>query len=195
MRKLADYEETIVPTLFKPVQFNIIKKLNAGKRLTENEKRYLRGNMGKKLNVLEELEGKGITTDSVNLLLSGIGSYYITGLDALRHNGYGWYFEPKIIEIINTKIEGNIRIKNRILKFIRIKSIKNSKYALDKKMGLKYATNEQIITDTRITKNEYAKTVWMQMLSRYKSMFVRCYSKFRHMIPQEKTIKYEEFGV
>jgi len=68
IRKLADSEEVIVPTLFKPVQFNIIKKLNAGKKLTENEKRYLRGNMRKKLNVLEELEEKEITTDSVNKL-------------------------------------------------------------------------------------------------------------------------------
>src|SRR3989338_7380295 len=121
IRKLADSEEVIVPTLFKPVQFNIIKKLNAGKKLTGNEKRYLRGNMRKKLNVLEELEEKGITTNSVSILLSSISSYYITGLEALRHNGYGWYFEPKIIEIINTKIEGNIRIGNKTLKLIRVK--------------------------------------------------------------------------
>ena len=45
IRKLVNFEEVVVPTLFKPVQFNIIKKLNTGKKLTENEKRYLRGNM------------------------------------------------------------------------------------------------------------------------------------------------------
>ena len=195
IRKLADSEEVIVPTLFKPVQFNIIKKLNAGKKLTENEKRYLRGNMRKKLNVLEELEEKGITTNSVSILLSSISSYYITGLEALRHNGYGWYFEPKIIEIINTKIEGNIRIGNKTLKLIRVKSIENSSYTVDEKTGLKYAANEQIIKDTGITKNEYTKTVWMQMLSRYKNMFVKDYNKFKHLIPQEKTINYEEFGM
>lgn len=60
------------------------------------------------------------------------------------------YFEPKVIEVINTKIEGSIRI--------------------DEKTGLKYATNEQIIKDTSITKNEYTKNIWMQMLSRYKNI-------------------------
>lgn len=195
IRKLADSEEVIVPTLFKPVQFNIIKKLNAGKKLTENEKRYLRGNMRKKLNMLWELEEKEAATDSINILLSSISSYYVTGLEALRHNGYGWYFEPKIIEIINTKIEGNIRMTDKILKFIRVKSIENSSYAVDEKKGLKYATNEQIIKDTGMTKNEYTKNVWMQMLSRYKSMFVKNYSKFRHLVPKEKTINYAEFGV
>jgi len=195
IRKLADSEEVIVPTLFKPVQFNIIKKLNAGKKLTGNEKRYLRGNMRKKLNVLEELEEKGITTNSVSILLSSISSYYITGLEALRHNGYGWYFEPKIIEIINTKIEGNIRIGNKTLKLIRVKSIENSSYTVNEKTGLKYATNEQIIKDTGTTKNEYTKNVWKQMLSRYKNMFIKDYTKFKHLILQEKTINYEEFGV
>lgn len=195
IRKLAESEDVIVPALFKPVQFNIIKKLNAGKKLTENEKRYLRGNMRKKLNILEELEEKEITTDGVNILLSSISSYYITGLEALRHNGYGWYFEPKIIEIINTKIEGNIRMTDKILKFIRVKSVKNSSYTVDEKKSLKYATNEQIIKDTGITKNEYAKNVWVQMLSRYKNMFVKNYSKFKHFMPKEKTINYGEFGV
>lgn len=52
--------------------------LNAGKKLTENEKRYLRGNMMKKLNVLEELEEKEATANSVSMLLSSISSYYIT---------------------------------------------------------------------------------------------------------------------
>ena len=195
IRKLANSEEVVVPTLFKPVQFNIIKKLNIGKKLTENEKRYLRGNMRKKLNLLEELENKEEISNSVNLLLNNISSYYITGLEALRHNGYGWYFEPKIIEVINTKIEGTVKIMDKILKFIRIKSIENSSYMVDKKTGLKYATNEQIIKDTSITKNEYTKNVWMQMLSRYKSLFVKNYSKFKHLIPQEKIINYAEFGV
>jgi hypothetical protein len=195
IRKLVNFEEVVVPTLFKPVQFNIIKKLNTGKKLTENEKRYLRGNMRKKLNLLEELENKEGLSNSVNFLLNSISSYYITGLEALRHNGYGWYFEPKVIEVINTKIEGNIKIGGKMLKFIRIKSIENSSYIVDEKTGLKYATNEQIIKDTRITKNEYTKNIWMQMLSRYKSLFVKNYSKFRYLIPQEKTIDYAAFGV
>src|SRR3989338_3610947 len=99
IRKLADSEEKVVPALFKPGQFNIIKKMNAGKKLTENEKRYLRGKMGKKLIALENLEIKGTPTESLTIFLNSIGSYYITGLEALKHNGYGWYFEPKSIEI------------------------------------------------------------------------------------------------
>ena len=195
IRKLVNFEEVVVPTLFKQVQFNIIKKLNTGKSLTENEKRYLRGNMRKKLNLLEELRDKEGISNSVNLLLNSISSYYITGVEALRHNGYGWYFEPKVIEVINTRIEGNIRIENKTLKFIRIKSIENSSYIVDEKTGLKYATNEQIIKDTSITKNEYTKNIWMQMLSRYKNMFIKNYSKFKYLIPQERTIDYEKFGV
>lgn len=195
IRKLVNFEEVVVPTLFKQVQFNIIKKLNTGKKLTENEKRYLRGNMRKKLNLLEELGGKEGINNSVNLLLNSISSYYITGVEALRHNGYGWYFEPKVIEVINTRIGGNIRIEDKRLKFIRIKSIENSSYIVDEKTGLKYATNEQIIKDINITKNEYTKNIWMQMLSRYKNMFIKNYSKFKYLIPRERTINYEKFGV
>src|SRR3989338_1063251 len=121
VRKLAESEELVVPALFKPVQFNIIKKINAGKKLTENEKRYLRGKMRKKLIALENLESKQIPAESLNVILSSIGSYYITGLEALKHNGYGWYFEPKSIEVLNTRIEGTIRISGNIFKFIRVK--------------------------------------------------------------------------
>src|SRR3989338_87614 len=98
IRKLADSEELVVPVLFKPVQFTIIKKMNTGKKLTENEKRYLRGNMRAKLIALEKLDTRDGTNESISILLDGIGSYYITGLEALKHNGYGWYFEPKTIE-------------------------------------------------------------------------------------------------
>src|SRR3989344_1225520 len=118
IRKLAESEELVVPTLFKPVQFNIIKKINEGKKLTENEKRYLRGKMGKKLNALEGIEGAH-ATDSIRTILDSIGSCYITGLEALRHNGYGWYYEAKTIEVINTRIEGTMRIAGNMFKFIR----------------------------------------------------------------------------
>lgn len=195
IRKLVDFEDVIVPSLFKPVQFNIIKKLNTGKNLTENEKRYLRGHMRDKLIALEELENKGEANESVSILLSSIGSYYITGLEALRHNGYGWYFEAKMIEVINTRIEGNVRIRDNLFKFIRVKSIENSKYSIDKETGLKYAANEQIINDAKLTKNEYVKNVWVQMLSRYGKLFVKNYSKFNQLLPKEKVIDYEKFGV
>ena len=195
IRKLADSEEKVVPALFKPGQFNIIKKMNAGKKLTENEKRYLRGKMGKKLIALENLESKGTPTESLTIFLNSIGSYYITGLEALKHNGYGWYFEPKSIEIINTRIEGKIKVSGKIFKFIRGKSIGNSNYSVDRRTGLKYAENEQIFNDAKLTKNEYVKNVWVQMISRYGKMFAEHYDKFKQFIPREKKVNYAKYGV
>lgn len=193
IRKLADLEEKIVPTLFKPAQFKVIKKINEGKKLNDNEKRYLRGKMKEKLTALEELESRKEETKST--LLDSVGSYYITGLEALRHNGYGWYFDVKTIEILNTKIEGTIRISGSIFKFIRVKSIGHSKFLIDKKTGLKYAENEQIFNDAKLTKNEYVRNVWIQMLSRYKKMFVKHYGKFKQFIPVENRIDYSKYGV
>jgi len=195
IKKLVNFEADVVPALFKPVQFNILKKLNTGKKLKDNEKRYLRGKMKEKLHLLEELENKEEISNKLNTFLNSVSSYYITGLEALKHNGYGWYFEPKVVEVINTKIEGKIRIENKTLKLIRVKSIENSKYTVDKNTGLKYATNEQIIKDIGITKNEYAKKIWLQMLSRYKKMFAKNYNNFKSLIPKQKIINYEKFGV
>ena len=115
----------------------------------------------------------GIAKDEYSIMLNNIGSYYITGLEALKHNGYGWYYEPKIIEIINTKIEGRLALKSKNVKFIRVKSISNSRITIDKEDGLKYATNEQIIKDVSFTKNSYTKAVWSQMFERYKKMFAK----------------------
>jgi hypothetical protein len=195
IQKLVNFEADVVPTLFKPVQFNILKKLNAGKQLNGNEKRYLRGKMKEKLHLLEELESKEEISNKLSTFLNSVSSYYITGLEALKHNGYGWYFEPKVVEVINTKIEGKVRIENKVLKLIRVKSVENSKYAVDKKSCLKYATNEQIIKDIGITKNEYAKKIWVQMLSRYRNIFIKSYNKFKPLIPKQKIIDYEKFGV
>lgn len=195
IKKLVNFEDIIVPTLFKPVQFNILKKLNVGKKLNDNEKRYLRGKMKEKLHLLEELESKEETSNTMGIFLNSVSSYYITGLEALKHNGYGWYFQPKVIEVINTKIEGRIKMANKMLKLIRVKSIESSKYIVDKKTGLKYATNEQIIKDIGITKNDYAKKVWIQMLSRYKNIFAKNYNKFKSLIPKQRIINYEKFGV
>lgn len=190
--KLVNFEDNIVTTLFKPVQFNILKKLSLGKNLSDNEKRYLRGNMGKKLRLLEELKTKEIS--NVNAFLNSVSSYYITGLEALKHNGYGWYFEPKVMEVINTRIKGKIKIENKALRLIRVKSIGNSKYITDK-TGLKYATNEQVIRDIKITKNEYAKKVWMEMFSRYKNLFSKNHNKLKPLIPEQMAIDYEKYGV
>ncbi len=196
IQKLVEMEDLIVPTLFKPVQFTILKKLDTGKKLTDNEKRYLRGKMRVKLNILNRcMGGSAEMVNEYNVFLGSLESYYITGLEALRHNGFGWYFESKIIEVINTKIEGKLSIAHKTVKFFRVNSIKNSKYTIDKKTGLKYADNEQIIKDMRIIKNTYAKNVWKQMLTRYRKLFIKNYSNFKSYIQKPEIIDYAKYGV
>ena len=173
LQKLVDMESFVVPTLFKPGQFAILKKLTTGRPLTENEKRYLRGRMKLKLELLMRLlTSEKERTDDYILFLQSLHSYYITGLEALKHNGFGWYFVPKIIEVITTQIDGKINIADKTLRFIRVKSIKNSIYSFDEKTGLNYAANEQIIKDLKIIKNTYAESVCRQMQSRYGKLFV-----------------------
>ncbi len=194
LQRIVKKESVVVPTLFKSVQFNIIKKLDSNKKLTENEKRYLRGKMRQKMITLQELMCEDILQhDEFMVLLNNIGSYYITGLEALKHNGYGWYYEPKIIEVINTKIAGMICFGARKIKFIRVKSIINSKIIIDKETRLNYATNEQIIKDVVFTKNDYAKIAWMQMFKRYGRMFA--HAKNIRKIDSEQKIDYSKYGV
>jgi hypothetical protein len=196
IKKLVEMEDLVVPTLFKPVQFNILKKLRAGKKLNENEKRYLRGKMKGKLSILNKfMASKGEEVNGYAVFLDSLGSYYITGLEALKHNGFGWYFKTKIIEVINTKIEGKVSISNKTLKLIRVKSIKNSKFLIDKKTGLKYAANEQVLKDAKITKNKYAESVWKQMLSRYGNLFIKNYGKLKSYMGKPKIIDYVKYGV
>ncbi len=187
--RLVDMEGEVVPILFKPVQFNIIKKLETGKKLTDNEKRYLRGKMGKKLQVIEEIASK--ERETYGVFLNSLRSYYITGLEALKHNGYGWYFDTKIIEVINTNIEGRLRIGNKTFKLIRAKSLRKSDYKRDKNTGLMYATNDQVFKDTNQTKNDYTKSVWKQMLSRYGKLFLGRMAQLRKATP----IDYSRYGV
>ena len=194
MERLVDAEEEVVPTLFKPVQFGIIKKLLVGKRLSENEKRYLRGKMRKKLEVVEKLASGGVAKEG-EVFLNSLGSYYVTGFEALKHNGFGWYFNTKVIEVMNTKLKGKLRVGGKTFKLIRVKSIKNSDYRLDKETGMKYATNEQILKDIKAAKNRYALLVWKQMLSRYGKLFVRNYGKFKAFVRKPKTINFSEYGV
>ena len=195
IQKMVAMEDEVVPTLFKPVQFSILKKLDSGKRLNENEKRYLRGKIKSKLNLLQRIMfKKSLQTDSCAGFLNSLGSYYITGLEALKHNGFGWYFDTKLIEVINTKIQGKLKIDNKTLRLIRVRSMRSATFSIDKKTGLKYATNEQIIKDTRTTRNEYAKTVWKQMAKRYEKIFVKNAAKYlSHQLT--KTIDYRKYGV
>ena len=187
IHKIVQQEEVVVPILFKSGQFKILSKLNQGKRLTENEQRYLRGNIKRKLAALQGLSGISVNDELINLLDS-IDSYYITGLEALKHNGYGWFYDSKIIEVINTKIEGKIALSSVTVKFIRVKSISKSKIRIKK--GLKYAQNEQIIKDVAFTKNSYTKIVWNQMYQRYWKIF----AKGKYPITKTK-IDFAQYGM
>jgi hypothetical protein len=194
-QKILSIDESITNTIIKPKQLSLLRKLVYGQKLTENEKRYLRGNLGKKLEFLEEFCKETHEIDELQQLLNTIDSYYITGLCALRYHGFGWYYIPKIIEIINTRIEGKIRLKNITLKFSRIKSIGKSDFVIDESTGLKYATNEQIIADTKYTKNNYTKLVWRNMLNRYWEQFVKDPNKFREYHFQKEDLDHSIFGV
>lgn len=180
---LVAEQDLVTPTLFKPVQFKILQKLDQGHSLTDNEQRYLRGKLGKKLKALEILSTATPSEQELTILLNSIGSYYITGLEALKYNGYGWFYEPKIIEVINTKITGKIIFKEKTIKLIRVKSLSKSKTVLDAKTSLRYASNDQILKDITFTKNAYTKTLWMQMYQRYGKVF----SALDIKTPEEET--------
>ena len=195
LKNITQLEDVIVPTLFKPIQFRVITRLSKGKSLSDNEKRYFRGRIKQKLVALKEIIKQPYDQNELTHILNSIGIYYITGLEALKHNGFGWYYQTKIVEIINTKIQGKIHLSNMTLRFIRVKTIKKKKYKTDKKTGLKYATNEQILKDVTITKNTYAKKLWIEMLSRYKRMFVRRFDKFKNYIQNQEIIDFSKYGV
>jgi hypothetical protein len=195
LQKILSMDESLTNTIIKPKQLSLLRKLVYGQKLTENETRYLRGNLGKKLEFLEEFWEEALEIDEHQQLMNIIDSYYITGLCALRYHGFGWYYLPKIIEIINTRIEGKIRLKNVTLKFYRIKSIGKCDFVIDESTGLKYATNEQIIWDTKFTKNDYTKLVWKSMLNRYWKQFVKDPNKFREYHYKKESVDYSIFGV
>lgn len=180
---LVAEQDLVTPTFFKPVQFKILQKIDRADPLTLNEQRYLRGKLGKKLKALEAISTATPPEQELAVLFNSIGSYYITGLEALKHNGYGWFYEPRIIEVINTRIEGKIIIQEKTVKFIRIKSLSKSKILADSETNLRYASNDQILKDIAFTKNKYAKTIWMQMYRRYGKVF----SALDIEIPKEET--------
>jgi len=193
--KILEIDESLTNKIIKPKQLSILKKQVYGKKLSENEKRYLRGNLRKKLEFLEEFWDVLNEIDEKQQLLNILNSYYITGLEALRYLGFGWYFIPKIIEIINTRLEGKIKIKNITLKFYRVRSIRMSKLKIDRGTGLKYATTEQIILDTKYTKNNYTKLVWKNMLNRYNDQFVKKPERYSRYYFTKEDYDLSKFGV
>lgn len=195
LQKILSINESLTNFVIKSKQLILLRKLLTGQELTENEKRYLRGNLGKKLEFLEQLWEELNEIDEYQSLLNIIDSYYITGLEAIKYHGFGWFYDTKIIEIINTRLEGKIRLKNKTLKFYRVKSIGNNKFVTDESTGLKYATIEQVIVDTRYTRNEYTKIVWKNMLNRYWDSFLKNPNKFKEYQIKESKIVLSNFGV
>ena len=195
LQKILSIDKSIISRIIKPKQFEILKKQFHGEKLTDNEKRYLRGNLRKKIECLEQLWDEINGINEYQQLLNIIDSYYITGLEALRYHGFGWYYLPKIIEVINTRLEGKIKVKNKTLRFYRVRSISNSDFIIDNSTGLKYATNKQIIVDTRYTKNEYTKLIWKNMLNRYWDYFVENPKDYKRYHVKKVTIDESLFGV
>ena len=195
LQKILSINESLTNFVIKSKQLILLRKLLTSQELTENEKRYLRGNLGKKLEFLEQLWEELNEINEYQSLLNIIDSYYITGLEAIKYHGFGWFYDTKIIEIINTRLEGKIRLKNKTLKFYRVKSIGNNKFVTDESTGLKYATSEQVIVDTRYTRNEYTKIVWKNMLNRYWDSFLKNPNKFKEYQIKESKIVISNFGV
>jgi hypothetical protein len=171
--KLIKLGEKKVYVLFKPKQFKVLEKINNGMILNETEERYLRGSIIHKLNFLFELNLEIYTPKikTYTTFLKILDNYYVTGMEALKHNGYGWDYTTKIVEIINTKLNGEIDFSEKKLKLIKIRSIKKSNFLFDSSDGLKYATNEQIIKDNSLTKNSVVRKKWINLYSTYGTTF------------------------
>lgn len=174
---ILELGEATVKPLFKEKQFEILKKISFEESLNDTEKRYLRGHLGKKLFLLNLLNSSLYNPRIIDYFdfLKNIGEYYITGLEALKNNGYGWDFKTKIIEVLNLRLSGEVEFSGKILKFIKVRSIKRSKFVINKSNLLKYATNEQIIKDSKITKNLLVRKKWMNHYFNYGDDF----SKFK----------------
>ena len=175
--KIVELGKEIVRPIFKDKQFGVLKKISFGAELTETEKRYLRGNIRKKLELLNILNSDHYNprVKDYSDFLKILREYYITGLESLKNNGFGWDLKINVIEIINTKLNGEVEFSGKTLKLLKIKSIKKADFVFNKSDSLKYATNEQIIKDTKITKNLLVKKKWTNHYLRYKSEF----SKFK----------------
>jgi len=186
IKTIQTIENKDLDILFKPVQLRILKKIATGCSITENEKRYLRGGLGKKLNLLRSLmNALSSNDDRLTIFLKTLGEYYITGYDALKHNGFGWYFEPKRIVVVNTRIEGSLRIDARRIILRRVKSLGRKGWKMDPDSGLRYATNERIYHDAKSTHQEDLVKIWVDLLDKYGKMFVSKPEEYKRLISKK----------
>jgi hypothetical protein len=183
--------------LFKPVQLRVLEKLSRRVDLTQNEKRYLRGRLGQKLRLVGQLAQFGCPRkDALSTVLDQLGEYYITGYAALKHNGYGWYFDPRRIEIVNTHLDGRLVIDGKPVVFRRVKSIGRDRWAADSSTGLKYATNERILIDAQRSGQTHLVKTWTSMLERYGKLFVKNPRKYQNLLATARGLgKPEDYGV
>ncbi|MDD5191687.1 MAG: hypothetical protein PHH54_03365 [Candidatus Nanoarchaeia archaeon] len=173
INKLVEFGAERIKPLFKKRQFEVLKKISLGIELSDTEKRYLRGYVGRKLKLLNELNANQYNPrlNDYSDFLTILSNYYITGLEALKINGYGWDLQTNTLEVINTKLNGEIQFSNKLVKLIKVRSIKKAEFLINNSTSLRYATNEQIIKDTNITKNMFVKKKWANHYLNYGSEF------------------------
>ncbi len=183
--------------LFKPVQRRILEKLAIGADLDENEKRYLRGNLGRKLAAVEGLLRAASNCREGSLsFLEALDNYYISGYEALRHNGFGWFYEPKRIVVINTRLKGSLLYQGKQICFVRVKAMRHRKWYQEAESGLKYATNEQVLKDARELKDQALERTWYSMLERYQGLFVPRPDRYQKPTPGRLSAERpEDYGV
>jgi len=178
---------------FKHQQQEVLRKLIDNEPHNENQKRYLRGSIKRKIDTLSSLLGERNEGELIRFL-NGIENYYITGFSALKHNGFGWYFVVKRICVTNTRIEGSFHIPHKLVKLKRYRSIKNRSFLIDERTGLRYATNEQILKDAIEDGDEALKRECLSHLKRYGELFIKDHERY---LTAETTLSYEpeDFGV
>jgi hypothetical protein len=175
----------LIDGLFKPVQIAVMQKVAAGQKLNENEKRYLRGNLGRKIAAISELLPDTHQDDDMEIIIRQLGEYYITGFEAMKHNGFGWYYDTKIIQIFNTHLKGRLLSNGKKFIFFRCKSMRDRNFKKDPSSGICYATNEQVLKDAIAFKDGGLQSAWWAMFERYPKIFVRNRTKFKR--PNEVT--------
>jgi hypothetical protein len=195
--RILALDNRILSNLFKPVQVEILKKIKNGSSLTENEKRYFRGGIRKKMESLQALTLKGDNNiDNLVTMLKLLGEYYITGYDALKHNGFGWYFESKRILVLNTRLDGRLYVDGRTIILKRVKSLGKHCWATDKKSGLRYATNARVIKDAISFHQDDILKICIDFLQRYGKMFVPRPEQYAYLLPKALIIENpEDYGV
>jgi hypothetical protein len=183
--------------LFKPVQLRVLEKMSKNIELTQNEKRYLRGRLGMKLRLMERLaQADRSHKDALDTVLGQLGVYYITGYEALKHNGFGWYFEPRRMEVMNTRLSGRLDIDGKAVIFHRLKAIGRHWWAADRETGRRYATNERILVDARRLGQGPLVRTWISMLERYKKAFVPNPGDYKELLSALKDFgRPEDYGV